>query len=104
MPLRLGRSSLTFPDGQGGLKLTRFEIGLSASVSAPRRVKLEDRTFEGRPGWKAIVVRPSEGTDVRSDAPSNDPTNGLRGYPSGALQSPLDQRTATFRSAPAAAR
>jgi ABC-type nickel/cobalt efflux system permease component RcnA len=100
VPLRLGRASITFPAGQGGLKLTRFEIGLTAPVKAPRDVNLEDRTFEGRPGWKAIVVQPGEGTDIRSDAPSNDPTNGLRGYPSGALQSPLDERTADLRVRP----
>ena len=100
VPLRLGRASLAFPPGQGGLKTTRFEVALSARASDPRRVGLEDRTFAGRAGWKAIVVRPGEGTDIRSDAPSNDPTNGLRAYPSGALQSPLDQRTAELQVRP----
>jgi ABC-type nickel/cobalt efflux system permease component RcnA len=97
---RIGPPSLSFPDGQGGLKLTRFVVGLSAAVRGPRRVEIADDTFESRVGWKAVVVRPGDGTDVHSDAPSNDPTNGLRAYPRGALQSPLDLRMADLRVRP----
>jgi nickel/cobalt exporter len=100
VPLQLGRATISFPDGQGGLRLTRVEIPLGAPVTDPRRVQLADATFAGRVGWKAIVVRPGEGTDVRSDAPSNDPTGGLRSYPRSALASPLDQRTADLRVKP----
>jgi nickel/cobalt exporter len=98
--LQLGRATISFPDGQGGLRLTRVEIPLGAAVTDPRRVHVEDLTFAGRVGWKAIVVRPGEGTAVRSDAPSNDPTSGLRSYPKSALASPLDQRTADLRVKP----
>ena len=61
---------------------------------------LHDDTFEGRVGWKAIVAAPGEGTAVRSDAPSGDPTNGLRRYPEDLLNSPLDRRDASFRVKP----
>jgi ABC-type nickel/cobalt efflux system permease component RcnA len=91
------RSSLTHPPGQGGLPLTRVELWLTAPLHArPHRVDVSDETFPGRIGWKAIVIRPGAGTDVRSPVPSTDPTNGLRSYPQDMLSSPLDQRTATF--------
>jgi nickel/cobalt exporter len=91
---------ISFPPGQGGLKLTRVELALSARVSDPRRVELRDETFSGRPGWKAIVALPGRGTAVRSSAPSNDPTGGLRSYPKSTLQSPLDERSASFAVRP----
>jgi nickel/cobalt exporter len=63
-------------------------------------VSLEDSTFPGRVGWKAIVAAPGEGTFVRTRAPSGDPTNGLRSYPEDLLSSPPDLREATFSVAP----
>jgi ABC-type nickel/cobalt efflux system permease component RcnA len=101
VPLRLeGAGKISFPPGQGGLKLTRVELTLVARVSNPRTVELRDGTFEGRVGWKAIVAAPGAGTAVRSSVPSDDPTNGLRGYPRDSLQSPLDERSATFTVRP----
>ena len=60
------------------------------------RVTLRDATFPGRVGWKAIVAAPGEGTAVRTKAPSGDPTNGLRSYPNGLLDTPADRTEATF--------
>lgn len=91
---------LTFPPGQGGLKLTRVEFGLVALVRRPRRVALDDGTFPGRIGWKAIVAQPGKGTAVRSSAPSGDPTHGLRTYPVAMLSSPLAERTAALSVKP----
>jgi nickel/cobalt transporter (NicO) family protein len=93
-------ASLTHPPGQGGLPLTRVELSLRAVVRGPGRVSVHDGTFPGRVGWKAIVARPGAGTDVRSTAPSGDPTGGLRRYPQDSLSSPLDQRTATLSARP----
>ncbi len=53
-----------------------------------------------RVGWKAIVAEPGEGTRVRTNAPSGDPTGGLRRYPQDLLNSPLDRRAATFAVEP----
>ena len=50
----------------------------------------------GRVGWKAIVAAPGEGTAVRTKALSGDPTNGLRSYPNGLLDTPADCTEATF--------
>jgi nickel/cobalt transporter (NicO) family protein len=95
-----GRPRLSFPDGAGGLPTTRLELTLGAAVRKPRRVALHDRTFPDRIGWKAIAVAPGEGTAVRTNTPSGDPTNGLRTYPKDLLQSPADERDATFSVAP----
>ena len=97
VPLQLepgGRVS--FPDGQGGLRTTRVELGLVAAVRRPRDVRLTDSTYSDRVGWRAIVAEPGSGTAVRSTAPSGDPTGGLRRYPKGSLKSPLDRHSATF--------
>jgi nickel/cobalt transporter (NicO) family protein len=91
------QASLAFPPGQGGLSLTRVEAHFNAVISpGPHRVELHDDTYPGRVGWKAIQVLPGEGTDVRSDVPASDPTGGLRAYPVDLLQSPPDQRDASF--------
>ena len=101
VPLELASPGrLTMPRGQGGLLTTRLELSLSAAVKDPRRVRLLDRTFPGRVGWKAIVAEPGEGTAVRAEAPSGDPTRGLRRYPDDLLDSPLDRRTAVFEVEP----
>jgi nickel/cobalt exporter len=91
---------LTKPKGQGGLLTTRLELSLSAAVVDPSRVELVDRTFADRVGWKAIVSQPGEGTAVRTNAPSGDPTSGLQRYPADLLNSPLDRQSATFKVQP----
>ena len=80
--------------GAGGLKTTRVELLLSARVRTRGAVVLRDDTFEGRVGWKAVVVRPGRGTAVRSDVTSADPTRGLRVYPKALLATPADRRVA----------
>lgn len=95
-----GEPTLTHPPGQGGLKTTRVVLPLAAAVTNPRAVKLDDQTFPGRLGWKAIVARPGQDTATRSSAPATDPTNGLRRYPKDLLKSPEDTRTATFSVRP----
>jgi nickel/cobalt exporter len=95
-------ASISFPPGQGGLKLTRVELPLSAGIGNARRVEIRDETFPGRVGWKAIVAQPGKGTAVRSDVPSGDPTGGLRHYPQNVIDSPLDERSATLAVRPGA--
>jgi nickel/cobalt transporter (NicO) family protein len=97
--------TLSFPDGQGGLSLTRVEASFVAAIpAAAHRVELHDETYGDRVGWKAIEVLPGEGTDVRSSVPASDPTGGLRAYPVDLLQSPPDQRDASFRVTPGSGR
>jgi len=91
-----GAPELSHPAGQGGLRTTRLELPLSAAARGARAVSIEDGTFPGRVGWKAVQVRPGEGTAVKTSAPAGDPTGGLRRYPDDLLQSPSDVRRARF--------
>ncbi len=92
-----GIPRLSFPPGQAGLHTTRLELDLRAAVSDPRLIELRDGTFSNRTGLRSIVVEPGDGTAVRTETPSNDPTDGLRRYPQDLLKSPLDRVTASFR-------
>jgi nickel/cobalt exporter len=96
-------AQISYPAGQGGLHTTRVELGLTAGASG-RDVRFDDATFPGRVGWKAVIVAPGTGTDVRSNVPATDPTGGLRHYPADLLKSPLDQRTATLTAKPGSGR
>jgi nickel/cobalt transporter (NicO) family protein len=96
----VGRPRLSFPTGAGALPTTRLEVTLAAGVRNPKRVGLHDGTFPDRIGWKAIVAAPGVRTAVRTKAPNGDPTDGLRTYPTDLLQSPLDQRDASFSVTP----
>lgn len=92
---------LSFPPGQAGLSLTRLELGYAAAVaSLPARIELTNDTFADRTGWRAIQVLPGDGTDVVSDVPATDPTEGLRVYPKDLLSSPSDDRSASFQASP----
>jgi nickel/cobalt exporter len=91
---------LSFPPGAGGLRTTRLVLKLRATVLDPRSVLLHDGTFPDRVGWKAVVSAPGERTAVRTDAPSGDPTHGLRRYPVDLQSSPLDRRDARFAVRP----
>jgi nickel/cobalt transporter (NicO) family protein len=103
-PVKLSAPSnatLSFPQGQGGLLLTRVEADFEAKLPpGAGRVEVDDDTYEGRVGWKQIEVLPGQGTDVRSTVPATDPTNGLRGYPQDLLSSPPDVRSASFAVGP----
>ena len=97
VPLRPGAGRIRFEQGQGGLPTTRVELALSARVATiGHTVRLRDRTFAGRVGWRAIVVVPGRGTAVRASVPSTDPTARLTRYPRDLLGDPPDQRQATF--------
>ncbi|MEA2394278.1 MAG: nickel/cobalt transporter (NicO) family protein [Solirubrobacteraceae bacterium] len=85
---------ITYPMGQGGLHTTRVELLLSARTRVRGAVVLDDATYPGRVGWRAVVVRPGAGTAVRSDLPSADPTHGLRVYPTALLSTPAHRPVA----------
>jgi ABC-type nickel/cobalt efflux system permease component RcnA len=82
---------IAFPAGQGGLRTTRIELLLRASLGVRGPVVVRDATFPGRVGWRAIVVRPGRGTAVRASVPAADPTRGLRAYPRAVLSAPADR-------------
>src|SRR3954454_20045071 len=74
-----GEITTAHPPGQGGLPTTRVVIPLSAHAHG-NKVVLDDQTWPGRVGWKAVVAKPGKHTATNSTAPSQDPTNELRRY------------------------
>jgi len=101
IPLTIAPAArLSYRPGAAGLKTTRVELDLSATVPARGRLELRDDTFPGRVGWKAIVSKPGGDTAVRTNAPTGDPTHGLTRYPTDLLRSPLDRRDASFSVKP----
>jgi nickel/cobalt transporter (NicO) family protein len=75
--------ALAHPAGAGGLKTTRFEAILRGpKLEARTDVVYRDTNYEGRIGWKEIVV---------GEAPSR--SHELRAYPQDLLSSPPDITT-----------
>lgn len=107
-PLELqpsGEPRLSFPAGQAGLSLTRFEAAYAAKLDSPRTaLEVSNEAFADRTGWRAIQALPGEGADVVSSVAADDPTDGLRTYPQGVLESPPDERAATFEVSPGTGR
>jgi nickel/cobalt exporter len=91
-----GTPKLTFPEGAGGLPITRLELPLVARVARPRVVEVQDSTFEGRIGWVDQVAERGSGTAVRTAVSPSDPTNGLRTYRGITLKGVPDQREGKF--------
>ena len=95
------RAAAELPVRSGGTRDPALRAAAARSCPRPPAGELRDNTFADRVGWKAVVSEPGSGTAVRTNAPSGDPTNGLRRYPEDLLDSPLDRREARSRSSQA---
>ena len=99
---------LTFPAGQGGLSLVRLTATYTAALPADWQsrapaIAFEDRNYGDRLGWREIIVRGGGGVRIENaTAPSQDVSGELTAYPTDALSSPLDVRSASFSFVPAA--
>ena len=97
---------ITFPEGQGGLSLLRLAAVYRAELptdwrTSPPEMEFEDSNYADRLGWREIVVRNGAGTALLdSTAPTDDVSHELTSYPTDALSSPLDVRSATFSFEP----
>jgi len=102
--LSLEQASVSISPGQANLPLTRLEATFQAAVSGGQHsVMFRDRNDPNRIGWREVVVRAASGATLSQSSASADSTsNELRSYPDGLLQSPLDQRQATFQFTAAA--
>lgn len=92
-----GSASLEILPGAAGLKTLRAQIewNLGERANLGDRWEIEDRNFEGRTGWREIVVTGAnglgaEGAGILSESPSH----LLRAYP--ANQPPLQASRASF--------
>ncbi len=89
---RIQSSSLDLLPGQAGLSTLRLVLDLTASPSrVDGPLEYHDSTFAGRTGWHQVIVRGVGGVSLgQSSAPTADPTNELRQYPTDPLISPPD--------------
>ena len=100
--LRALEHELHFRPGAGGLKTLRFEA-VYLSTRTGRTLAFDDRNYEGRIGWREVVVRARDGTTlVDASVPATSESNALRAYPTKLLSSPLDVRSATATYKPGA--
>jgi nickel/cobalt transporter (NicO) family protein len=81
--------------GAGGLKTLRFDA-LYETTATGSTLAFRDRNFDSRIGWKEVVVRSSDGAELRAaSVPAASTSDGLRAYPQDLLRSPLDVSSAT---------
>lgn len=101
-PIRLVSARSELLPGAGGLSTFRVEAELAADLavepSAPtRRIHLANQMYADRLGWREMVVRQTAGVEVFDTASyGNSLSDELRAYPESLLESPLDERSATF--------
>jgi nickel/cobalt transporter (NicO) family protein len=94
-PLRVLEHRTVERAGAGGLKTLRFDALYEAAATGSR-LMFHDRNFGTRIGWKEVVVRTSDGAELRTaSVPVTSRSNGLRAYPQDLLRSPLDVTSAT---------
>lgn len=94
-----GQGTIAFPPGAGGLSTMRLGCSMHARVTMGegQPVSFKDGNFAGRIGWHEITVVGDRLAVLDSDAPAQSVSARLTSYPANLLQSPLDQRTASFR-------
>lgn len=107
LPLRLVDHSVQFLPGQGGLQTERLEVSLMGASALPagrHAATYRDNNFQGRLGWKEIVVQASDGAQLaNASVPNTSVSQELRKYPQDMLTSPLNVTQANFRFVPGAA-
>jgi nickel/cobalt transporter (NicO) family protein len=85
--------------GQAGLSIMRAELTATAVIpgSGPYTVAYRENAFDGKVGWREIVVHHGNGVVLASStAATRDVSDMLRHYPAGLLQTPLDESSASL--------
>lgn len=112
VPLTLNGRRVSLPPGQGGLPTLRLECEYAGELPPPdarstsgatRRVRFNDANYEGRIGWREIVVASDSGVFIfDSTAYGSSLSDELRAYPGDMTSAPLDERTAELSFSTAA--
>ena len=96
--------SIELTIGELGLPVLRVELDLEGSLPAGWEGSTGsyiDRTYEGRLGWREVIVRGGPGIEIAgSTAPEHDRSNALREYPEELLEAPIYETEVTFRLEP----
>jgi ABC-type nickel/cobalt efflux system permease component RcnA len=90
--------ALSFPPGAGGLSTMRLECSFAGAskLASGDHVTVHNGNFAGRIGWHEITAVGDHLALEDSDAPTTSVSGRLTAYPADLLQSPLDQRDASF--------
>jgi ABC-type nickel/cobalt efflux system permease component RcnA len=82
-------SRAQYRPGAGGLRTLRFEAVFAAD-RAGSTIEFRDTNFEGRIGWREVVVRAEHGARILSaSVPAASASDELRSYPKDLLSEPL---------------
>lgn len=103
LSLKLTRSGISFPMGQGSPTMRVvcvYTAALPATLAAGTTFTFADASYVARQGWREIVIRGDGTTLVSSDAPNEETSNRLTAYPADLLAVPLGQSMASFTVAP----
>ncbi|MBV8884207.1 MAG: sulfite exporter TauE/SafE family protein, partial [Chroococcidiopsidaceae cyanobacterium CP_BM_RX_35] len=103
LALSLGKSTVKFPPGVGGLSTLRLTCsfqGLKALLGAKEQlVEFEDKFYSRRLGWREMTVVAND-VPVQGNFTSASISNRLTNYPNDLLSSPLNQRRISFEINP----
>ncbi len=109
VPMHAESGTLSFSDGQGGLKILRIDAVFTGKLPAnlPRAAvdaQVQDHNYDDRLGWKEIVIQGSDsGAVSNSSVLATGASDALRSYPQDMLASPLNVHEARFRFEPGVA-
>jgi nickel/cobalt exporter len=98
-PLTLRSSDLSLPAGQAGLPTLRLTCSFRATL-APHTVHdlvFVDTNYPGRIGWREVTASGDGATIVRSNVPTESPSDGLRSYPTDVAPSDVRSTSIAFR-------
>jgi nickel/cobalt transporter (NicO) family protein len=99
-PLRLVASRLEPRPGAAGLETLRYDAVYDAGPGG-RALRFHDLNFQGRIGWKEVVVTARRGaTILSSTVPQRSVSRELRAYPANLLRAPVDTTTAAATATP----
>jgi len=99
--LALETSDAALEAGQAGLEVLRLQVVAAAPLPRRGALAFTDTLEDGRIGWREVTAAGVDGVALEgSDVPATSPSEGLRRYPQGAAESPLDVRAMRASFAP----
>jgi len=90
--LECSERQVIFPPGAGGLPTMKFgftcRAPLSKLGSGQHRLEYRDDNFQGRVGWKEVIIDADPALKLSSSVPNKDRSAELSNYPTDLLNSP----------------
>ena len=89
-------ASFVIADGAGNLPILRITVGMKLASSGGR-IQYEDHNYEGRAGWKEIVIQPGAGARIEEASQGDqDRSQALSKYPPDPMVAPPQDLRADF--------